>query len=76
MAERKTPIVLEIPTLAQLQELPAEAMWIELHELATHGAPDVQRKANEILNDDNANPTPEQIHGLWLEHEKATSGTW
>lgn len=76
MADKKARINLEVPTLEQLKELPREALWIELNELAEHGPPEVQRKANEILNDDNADPTPELIHSLWVEYDQAPKGTW
>lgn len=78
MTERMTP-----PTLETLQDLPQEALWLEVGELAVHGVPLVAQKANSLINDDNATLTPEVVFQLWKEntetctsHSSQIEGTW
>jgi hypothetical protein len=72
---------IKIPTLEQLQELPTDALWLEIAELSVHGVPLVAQKARETLETQDTPPTPAQVFDLWTEHGKevalrATSGTW
>ena len=72
---------IKVPTLEQLQELPTDALWLEIAELTVNGVPLVAQKARNILNTSDSPPTPTQIYELWTEHAKevavrATSGTW
>lgn len=68
-----------VPTLEQLQELPLEALWLEVAQLAGHSVPAVAQDADALLKDRSVTPTAEVVHSLWRRHEelisRATSGT-
>ena len=70
---------LTVPTLEQLSELPQEALWLEVAQLAEHGISPVAHDAGALLRDRSVTPTPQVVFSLWARHEELSSkagGTW
>ena len=66
-------VVLAIPTLEALYNLPPEVLWLEIAELAEHSVPPVAQSAEALLADRSVPPSPETVHALWLSHKEQTS---
>jgi hypothetical protein len=73
------PNKLTMPTLEQLNELPTEALWLEVAQLAEHGISPVAHDAGALLRDRSVTPTPQVVFSLWCRQEELAAkagGTW
>lgn len=69
------PNKLTMPTLEQLNELPDDALWLEVAQLAEHGVQPVAQDAGALLRDRSVTPTPQVVFSLWCRQEELTSKT-
>lgn len=69
------PNKLTTPTLEQLNELPTDALWLEVAQLAEHGVPAVAQDAGALLRDRSVTPTPQVVFSLWCRQEELTAKT-
>jgi hypothetical protein len=69
------PNKLTMPTLEQLNELPTDALWLEVAQLAEHGVQAVAQDAGALLRDRSVTPTPQVVFSLWCRQEELTSKT-
>lgn len=63
------------PTLEELLDLPPQALVLELAQLAEHGDEQVANEAVQLLDDRNADITPQVVYDLWQRHEQSRSVT-
>lgn len=70
---------LTAPTLEQLNDLPQEALWLEVALLAEHGILPVAHDAGALLRDRSVTLTSLVVFSLWARHVELSSkagGTW
>ena len=67
------PNKLTMPTLEQLNELPTDALWLEVAQLAEHGISPVAHDAGALLRDRSVTPTPQVVFSLWCRQEELTA---
>lgn len=61
-----------VPTLEELRDLPTEALWLEVAQLAVHSVPPVARDADALLKDRSV-PTAEVVFSLWARHQELSA---
>lgn len=62
-----------VPTLEQLRDLPTEALWLEVAQLAEVSVPPVARDADALLKDRSVTPTAEVVFSLWARHQELSA---
>lgn len=67
------PNKMTVPTLEELRDLPTEALWLEVAQLAVHSVPPVARDADALLKDRSVTPTAEVVFSLWARHQELSA---